>query len=145
MNIFDEVLSTLRSKVQVRKLFHDTHAEDLQRLIGRVEAIYEEKVMAQLEVEKQKAHKKEALEAVARQMKKLGLSTADMKAMVSDKGKSSDGRKGKTRQRYLFRYETKEGSSVEWEGATTGRVPTDFTAYLERTGKDRKSCIVKKL
>jgi len=143
MNIFDEALSTLKSKVQIRKLFHDTHAEDLQRVISRLETIYEEKVMAQQEVEKQKAHKKEALEVVARQMKKLGLSTADMKALVSDK--SADGRKGKTRQRYLFRYEAEGGSAIEWEGTTTGRVPADFAAYLERTGKDRKSCIVKKL
>ncbi len=143
MNIFDEALTALKSKVQVRKLFHDTHAEDLQRVISRVTAIYEEKAAAQEEVERQKARKKEALEAVTKQMKKLGLSAADVKALMEDKG--NDGRKGKTRQRYLFRYVTENGSSVDWEGATTGRVPADFTAYLERTGKDRKSCIVKKL
>ena len=143
MNIFDEALSALKSKVQVRKLFHDTHAEDLQRVISRVEAIYEEKIVAQEEVEKQKARKKEALEALAKQMKKLGLSPADMKAVVEDKG--ADKRKGRVRQRFLFRYEGVDGSSVDWEGATTGRVPADFTAYLERTGRDRKSCIVKEL
>ena len=143
MNIFDEALSALKSKVQVRRLFHDIHAEDLQRVISRVEAVYEEKIATQQEVEKQKARKKEALEALAKQMKKLGLSPADMKAMVDDKG--ADRRKGRTRQRYLFRYESADGASVDWEGATTGRIPADFTAYLERTGKDRKSCIVKKL
>lgn len=58
MNIFDEALGVLKSKVQVRKLFHDMHAEDLQRVIGRIEAIYEEKVMAQMEVEEEQARKK---------------------------------------------------------------------------------------
>ena len=143
MNIFDEALSVLKSKVQVRRLFHDTHAEDMQRVINRVEAIYEEKIAMQQEVEKEKARKKEALEALAKQMKMLGLSPADMKAVVDDKG--VDRRKGRTRQRYLFRYERADGASVDWEGATTGRVPADFTAYLERTGRDRKSCIIKKL
>ena len=112
-------------------------------MISRVEAVYEEKIATQQEVEKQQARKKEALEALARQMKKLGLSPADMKAVVDDKG--VDRRKGRTRQRYLFRYEGADGASVDWEGATTGRIPADFTAYLERTGKDRKSCIIKKL
>ena len=101
MNIFDEAHSALKSKVQVRRLFLDIHAEDLQRVISRVEAIYEEKIATQQEVEKQKARKKEALEALAKQMKKLGLSPADMKAVVDDKG--TDRRKGRTRQRYLFR------------------------------------------
>lgn len=143
MNIFDEALSALKSKVQVRRLFHDIHAEDLQRVINRVEAVYEEKIANQQEVEKEKERKKEALEALARQMKMLGLSPADMKAMVDDKG--ADRRKGRTRQRYLFQYEGADGASVDWEGATTGRIPADFTAYLERSGKDRKSCIIKKL
>ncbi|WP_419534859.1 hypothetical protein [Endozoicomonas sp.] len=143
MNIFDEALSVLKSKVQVRKLFHDMHAEDLQRVIGRIEAIYEEKLMAQMEVEEEQARKKDALDEVVKQMKELGLSLGDIKGLVDDK--SSDGRKGKTRQRYLFRYESVDGASVDWEGATTGRIPADFSAYLERTGKDRKACIVSEL
>lgn len=143
MNIFDEALSVLKSKVQVRKLFHDMHAEDLQRIIGRIEAIHEEKLMAQMEVEEEQVRKKEALDEVVKQMKDLGLSLGDIKGLVDEK--SIGGRKGKTRQRYLFRYESTDGSSVDWEGATTGRIPADFSAYLERTGKERKACIVSEL
>ncbi|MGI2028929.1 hypothetical protein [Endozoicomonas acroporae] len=143
MNIFDEALGVLKSKVQVRKLFHDMHAEDLQRVIGRIEAIYEEKVMAQMEVEEEQARKKEALDAVVKQIKELGLSLGDIKDLSEEK--SSGGRKGKTRQRYLFRYEAVDGSSVDWEGATTGRIPADFSDYLERTGKERKACIVSEI
>ncbi len=143
MNIFDEALDVLKSKVQIRKLFHDMHVEDLQRIIGRIEAIYEEKLMAQMEAEEEQARKKEALDAVVKQMKELGLSPGDFKNLTDYR--SSNGRKGKTRQRYLFRYEATDGSSVDWEGATTGRIPADFSAYLERTGKNRKACIISEL
>lgn len=61
MNIFDEALDVLKSKVQIRKLFHDMHVEDLQRIIGRIEAIYEEKLMAQMEAEEEQARKKRLL------------------------------------------------------------------------------------
>ena len=143
MNIFDEALGVLKSKVQIRKLFHDMHVEDLQCVIGRIKAIYEEKLTAQMKAEEEQARKKEALDAVVKQMKELGLSPGDLKDLTDYK--SSSGRKGKTRQRYLFRYEAADGSSVDWEGATTGRIPADFSAYLERTGKDRKACIISEL
>lgn len=143
MNVFDEALGVLKSKVQVRKLFHDMHAEDLQRVISRIEAIYEEKLIAQMAVEEEQARKKEALDTVVKQLKKLGLSLDDIKDLADYK--SSSGRKGKIRQRYLFRYEAADGSPVDWEGATTGRIPAAFMAYLERTGKDRKACIVSEL
>ncbi len=143
MNIFDEALSVLKSKVQVRKLFHDMHAEDLQRVISRIEAIYEEKLMTQIEQEEEQARKKEALDEMVKQMKSLGLSLNDIKGLVDEK--NTDGRKGKVRQRYRFRYENASGDAVDWEGATTGRIPADFTEYLVRTGKDRKACIVSEL
>lgn len=146
MNIFDEALSVLKSKVQIRKLFHDMHAEDIQRVISRVEAIYEEKLMIQIEAEEEQARKREAIEAVSKQMQELGLSLNDLQGLVGE-GSSRKGspRKGKPRQRFLFRYENSEGNAVDWEGATTGRIPAEFSAYLERTGKDRKGCIVSEL
>ena len=140
MNIFDEAISVLKSKVQIRKLFQDMHAEDMQRVISRVEAIYEEKLMAQMEVEEENARKRDAVEAVLKQMQELGLSADDIQ--------SSNGevvRKGKPRQRYQFCYENSNGESIDWEGATTGRIPGEFSDYLTRTGKDRKDCIVAEL
>ena len=140
MNIFDEAISVLKSKVQIRKLFQDMHAEDMQRVISRIEAIYEEKLMAQMEAEEENARKREAVEAVLKQMQELGLSADDIQ--------SSNGevvRKGKPRQRYQFCYENAEGESIDWEGATTGRIPGEFSDYLTRTGKDRKDCIVAEL
>ena len=72
MNIFDEALSVLKSKVQIRKLFQDMHAEDMQRVISRIEAIYEEKMSAQMEAQEEQARKREAVEAVLKQMQELG-------------------------------------------------------------------------
>ena len=142
MNIFDEALSVLKSKVQVRKLLQDMHAEDIQRIISRLEAIHEEKMAAQIEIEEEKARKKEALDSVREKMKELGLSMSDIKELEE---KVPGARKGTVRQRYIFSYEKADGSSVNWEGATTGRIPADFSDYLERTGKDRKECIVSEL
>ncbi len=140
MNIFDEAISVLKSKVQIRKLFQDMHAEDMQRVIGRIEAIYEEKLIAQMEAEEETARKREAVEAVLKQMQELGLSTEDIHS-----GNGETVRKGKPRQRFQFRYENSAGESMDWEGATTGRIPGEFSEYLNRTGKDRKDCIVTEL
>ena len=140
MNIFDEAISLLKSKVQIRKLFQDMHAEDMQRVISRIEAIYEEKLMAQVEAEEENARKRDAIDAVLKQMQALGLSTEDIHV-----GGGEVVRKGKPRQRYQFSYENTAGESIDWEGATTGRIPGEFSDYLERTGKDRKDCIVAEL
>lgn len=141
MNIFDEALSVLKSKVQIRKLFQDMHAEDMQRVISRIEAIYEEKLMAQMEAEEENARKREAVEAVLKQMQELGLSTGDIAPTTTE----GTPRKGKPRQRFVFSYENTQGSSVNWQGATTGRIPAEFSDYLSRTGKERKDCIVSEL
>ena len=142
MNIFEESLSVLKSKVQLRKLFQDMHVEDIQRVISRIESIYEEKLDAQKEVEQEQQRKREAIEAVLKEMQDKGLDIGDL--AVVGKGTESN-RKGKTRQRYQFEYQTEDGTTVTWEGATTGRIPAEFTAYLKRTGKERKDCIVTEL
>ena len=43
-------------------------------------------------------------------------------------------------QKYTFEYQTEAGDTVQWQGATTGRLPRDFQAYLVRTGKKRLQC-----
>ena len=144
MNIFEESLSVLKSKVQLRKLFQDMHVEDIQRVISRIESIYEEKLEAQKEVEQEQERKREAIEAVLKEMQDKGLDINDLAVMGKGTGTESN-RKGKTRQRYQFEYQAEDGTVVSWEGATTGRIPAEFSAYLERTGKERKDCIVTEL
>ena len=141
MNIFEESLNILKSKVQVRKMFQDMHVEDLKNVIKRVEAIYEEKLEDSQAKEQEESLKREAVEAVMKQLEEKGLSLDDLQvATIEDKP-----RKGKPRQRYQFEYQTADGTAVKWEGATTGRIPAEFNEYLARTGKDRKDCIVTEL
>ncbi|WP_330924317.1 H-NS family nucleoid-associated regulatory protein [Candidatus Sororendozoicomonas aggregata] len=141
MNIFEEAIDILKSKVQMRKLFQDMHVEDLQRVVSRIESIYDEKLQLQHEQQQQQSRKREAVEAVVNQMKELGLSLEDLGAISV--GTST--RKHKPRERFVFSYETKDGNSVNWEGVTTGRIPAEFSEFLQRTGKDRKDCIVSEL
>ena len=117
------------------------HAEDLQRIISRIEAIYDEKLMAQMEAEEATARKREAIETVLKQMQELGLSANDLNKTSGE----NTTRKSKPRQRFQFRYENHSGENVEWVGATTGRIPSEFSDYLNKTGKERKDCIVAEL
>lgn len=141
MNIFEEALDILKSKVQLRKLFQDMHAEDLQRVINRIESIYEEKLLVQMEAEEELIRKREAVDAILNQMKDMGVKPSDIEAIVGN----IPTRKHKPRQRFVFSYESQTGNPVSWEGATTGRIPSGFSDYLKRTGKDRKDCITSEL
>lgn len=141
MNIFEESLNILKSKVQLRKLFQDMHIEDVKSIISRVEAIYEEKMSLEQEEQQEQKRKLEAVEAVKSVMKEQGLDIEDLMSIVE----AEPVRKGKPRQRYQFQYEKTDGSVVTWEGATTGRIPAEFNEYLSRTGKERKDCIVAEL
>ena len=146
MNIFEESLNTLKSKVQLRKLFQDMHVEDIQNVIKRVEAIHEEKMLDHSKQEEEKNRKREAIEAVMKELEEKGLSLDDLQSLAEvDKPRKGKPRKGKPRQRYQFQYEKEDGSAVNWEGATTGRIPAEFTEYLTRSGKERKDCIITEL
>ncbi|WP_062268545.1 hypothetical protein [Endozoicomonas arenosclerae] len=141
MNIFEESLNILKSKVQLRKLFQDMHVEDIQNVIKRVEAIHEEKLREHNELKEQEGLKREAVESILGQLQEKGLTLEDLQATAT----VEKVRKGKPRQRYQFQYEKEDGTVVDWEGATTGRIPAEFTEYLTRTGKERKDCIIAEL
>ena len=141
MNIFEESMNIMKSKIQLRKLFKDMHIEDVKRIISRIETIYEEKLLVQMEAEEEQSRKRNAVEAVLKEMQDKGLSIDDFQGLA----KADTERKGKPRQRFQFQYEQEDGTVVNWEGATTGRIPAEFSAYLERTGKERKDCIVAEL
>ncbi|WP_034839427.1 H-NS family histone-like protein [Endozoicomonas numazuensis] len=141
MNIFEESLNILKSKVQLRKLFQDMHVEDIQNVIKRVEAIHEEKMREHNEQKELEDRKKEAVESILGQLQEKGLTLDDLQSSVV----VEKVRKGKPRQRYQFQYEKEDGSVVSWEGATTGRISAEFTEYLARTGKERKDCIIAEL
>lgn len=144
MNSFEETLQILKSKVQLRKLLQDTQPDDIQRIINRIDAIYQEKQIVALEQEQALLRKKEALGSITAQMKSLGVTFDDLCAATSP----NQGKKRSTaqaRQRFVFAYQDAAGHSKKWEGAATGRIPSDFADYLERTKKTRKACIESEL
>lgn len=136
MNIFDEIQHRLSSKTRIRSLFKDVHAEDMERIISRMNDILTEKQEAR---EKDEEKRKEKLESIAA-----------IKQIMADRGVSMDDldieeaapKRRRNVQKFTFQYETEAGDTVQWDGATTGRLPRDFQAYLARTGKKRLDCVV---
>ncbi|WP_067587283.1 H-NS histone family protein [Endozoicomonas ascidiicola] len=141
MNIFEESMNLLKSKVKIRQLTSDLHAEDLQRIVDRVEAIYIEKLEEEKARQEELEAKEAALSEIKGKLKELGLSVSDLDG-ISPSEKPKQKRKYKEREKFTFMYETPEGEQRSWHGATVGRKPADFTEYLGRTGKNIKDCIV---
>ena len=139
MNIFEESLAVLKSKTKLRTLFKNVHIEDVENVLSRVQAVLEEK---KDEVEQQVAalqEKQEQLQTIIQLMKDHSISLEDLNDALA--GKSTT-RKRRDVQRMTFRYETDAGNEIIWEGSNAGRIPADFAAYLERTGKKRLDCVV---
>ena len=139
MNIFNEIQHGLSSKTRIRSLFKDIHAEDLEAMISRMSDILEEKKEARAkEAEKMKA-KKDSINAIKQIMAEHGVSINDLGELELD---DVAPKRRRNIQKYVFAYESKGGDRIEWQGATTGRLPSEFDAYLKRTGKSRLDCAV---
>lgn len=139
MNILDELNNRLSSKSRIRSLFKDVSVPELEKILGRLQDIYAEKLSFK-EVEEEKRKKKMNDIAVIQQvMAERGLSLADFDA--KDSG-NKGGRKRRKVSKYTFEYQTVAGDKVRWHGYTTGRAPKAFQDYLERSGKKRSDCVV---
>ncbi|AMO58698.1 hypothetical protein GZ77_17610 [Endozoicomonas montiporae] len=136
MNVFEEIQHRLSSKTRIRSLFKDVHAEDLERIISRMNDVLAEKLEARDKEEEKRQAKIESIEAIKQIMSDRGVSLDDLGALEIEAPK-----KRRNIQKYTFEYQTEAGDTVQWEGATTGRLPRDFQAYLDRTGKKRLDCV----
>lgn len=136
MNIFEEVLHRLSSKTRIRSLFKDVHVEDLERIVARLNEVLAEKQETRQKEEEKRQEKLANIENIKKLMADNGVSMDDLG------GLDQEGTQKRRRnvQKYTFEYQTEAGDSVQWQGATTGRLPRDFQAYLERTGKSRLDC-----
>ena len=139
MNIFEEVQHRLSSKTRARQLFKDVHAEDLERIISRLQDVLNEKQEARAKDEEKRKQKLENIEAIRQIMVDRGVSMNDLGLNSLDVEENPTKRRRNV-QKYTFEYQNEHGEPVKWEGATTGRLPRDFQAYLERTGKKRLEC-----
>lgn len=138
MNTFDELHHRLSSKSRIRSLFKDASAQELERVLARLNDVYQEKLKVREKEEKKRQKKIDNIKAIQQEMASLGLTLSDF----SDLDESSDGRRRRNVSKHTFEYLTVSGDSVKWYGSTTGRLPKDFQDYLERTGRKRADCIV---
>ena len=136
MNVFEEIQHRLSSKTRIRSLFKDVHAEDLERIISRMNDVLAEKLEARDKEDEKRQAKMESIEAIKQIMNDRGVSLDDLGALEVELPK-----KRRNIQKYTFEYQTEAGDTIQWEGATTGRLPRDFQAYLDRTGKKRLDCV----
>ena len=138
MNIFEEVLHRLSSKTRIRALFKDVHVEDLERIVSRLNEVLAEKQEAREKEEEKRQEKLVSIENIKKLMADSGVSLGDLG--ISDQEGATKTKRRRNVQKYTFEYQTDAGDTVQWQGATTGRLPRDFQAYLERTGKSRLDC-----
>ncbi|WP_252177558.1 H-NS family nucleoid-associated regulatory protein [Endozoicomonas sp. 4G] len=137
MNVFEEIHHRLSSKTRIRSLFKDVHVEDLERIISRMQNVLEEKVEARNKIDEERQAKLESIEAVKQIMAERGISMEDLDYLDITTPK-----RRRNVQRFTFEYQTEAGDTVHWDGSTTGRLPSDFQDYLNRTGKKRLECVV---
>ena len=140
MNIFDELHHRLSSKSRIRSLFKDASVQDLERVLTRLNEVYQEKLDARKAQEKQRQQKLNDIKAIQKEMAVLGLTLSDFDEL--DEAGNIKGRRRRNVSKHTFEYETLSGDTIRWYGSTTGRLPRAFQDYLEKTGKKRTDCIV---
>lgn len=136
MNVFEEIQQRLSSKTRIRSLFKDVHVEDLERIIARMNDVLSEKQEVRGKEDEKRQAKQESIEAIIQIMSDRGVSLDDLGVLEVDAPK-----KRRNIQKYTFEYRTDAGDTIQWEGATTGRLPRDFQAYLNKTDKKRLDCV----
>ena len=141
MNIFDELHHRLSSKSRIRSLFKDASVPDLERVLARLNEVYQEKLDVRKVKEEQRQQKLNYIKTIQKEMEALGLTLSDFDEL-DESGKVKVGRRRRNVSKHTFEYETLAGDSVKWYGSTTGRLPRGFQDYLEKTGKKRTDCIV---
>lgn len=142
MNVHDEIFHRLSSKTRMRQLFKDLHAEEMERMISRMNDILEEKQEARMRFEEQRKQKSSNINEALQFLAERGLSVDDLGIT---EGETASVKRRRNLQRYTFEYQDESGQTHQWEGATTGRLPSAFQSYLQRTGKSRLDCALQQL
>ena len=140
MNIYDELLHRLSSKVRIRNLFKDLHLEDIERIIQRCTEVKEEKQQELREKENRLQKKKQNIEEIHKILNEKGLSVSDLEEIMD-----ATPRRRRNVKKFIFEYETSTGDLIQWHGSTTGRLPKEFQNFLSRTGKKRTDCVIENI
>lgn len=138
-----ELVDILTSKMALRKAFGlaGVDRKTLERIQTKV-SDYEQEIAAQEEAEQEKKlnvekNRDEAMDI----LKQMGLSPEDL---ISKSRKKSSGTSS-VRPRAIYQIETPEGETKEIEAAVAGRTPKLLAEYMERSGKSREECMVRRL
>lgn len=146
-----EILSN-RQNIRRYLKTNDIHLDQLTRLINRMSAVREELVEEAEALEAERKEKAKKVEEAKRLLKENGISIEDIVQTERGngiprkaRGRRSDAGKPKSNPLGLYEYEDKDGKKQQIELRRVGRPPEDFSAYLQKTGKQRKDCLVKQL
>ncbi len=136
MNIFEQSISILKSKIKLRNLCKPMHVEDVEAIIARLKAVYNEKLEEAEKEEKLNLVKSKLIKQIIDLMNKGNISKEDLDNAIDAKTKK------RNIKRRTFCYKNVSGSEIYWRGSSGGRIPTAFRQYLNKTGKKREDCIV---
>ena len=78
MNIFEESIVILKSKVKIRALLKQMHIEDIESMITRLQSVYEEKLEEAKNEEEANLHKQAALQEIMNILKEKNISPEEL-------------------------------------------------------------------
>lgn len=146
-----EILSN-RQNIRRYIKTNDLQLDQIERLIKRMSAVRDEMREEVEAEEKARQEKMKRVEDAKRVLKENGLSIEDIVQTErgnglprKSRGRRSDAGKAKNNPLGLYEYEDKNGKKQQIELRRVGRPPEDFSAYLQKTGKKRKDCLIKEL
>lgn len=146
-----EILSN-RQNIRRYIKSHDIQIDQVTRLINRMSAVRDEMVEEAEAIEQERKEKMKKVEEAKKLLKENGLSISDIVETERGnglprkaRGRRSDAGRPKSNPLGLYEYEDKDGKKQQIELRRVGRPPEDFSAYLQKTGKKRKDCLIKQL
>jgi DNA-binding protein H-NS len=141
-----DMLAVLNNRAHLRRTLKDTHTDELEKIIERLQFIHVEKLKEKQAAVAQRAAKNQAKEDVLALMAEKGLDITDFVTLPSEQKKATPGKKAPPK---LFLYRWKEGiHTYEYQGLNLGLISTKakngerFAKYLKKTNKKRSEFIV---
>lgn len=132
-----DVINVLTRKTSLRKACRDLQLSEMEKLaetLAELIAERQEEEAAQLEAQKEKLEK---LEAIKKQIAESGIDISDLVESL-DGAPAAKKTKGTVKPKYQIKDEN--GELHQWTGR--GRTPKVFQAYFDKGGS-KESCLIK--
>lgn len=148
----EDAMDIIKNKGTIRRFVKsmDLRTDDIERISNRFLAIKDEIAKEEEALLQAEKEKEEKIAKISQEMKELGLNPEDLayspavRAAKRARGPSPLAGKKRENPKYVFEYEDENGTKKQLKAGLIGRVPSDFSDYLKKTGKARKDCIVEK-